>query len=372
MMRKTVYLLLPVLLTIILTACGTRGQSSRYITAPEDPRREQVESSIQEIVQSPELQLGQMKEYYIGPGDVLSLTMVGRADVFPANAQTGSLYQVTVTENPLITLPYIGAIKVHGKTSGQLQEELRIAYTQYIQNPVPIVTVEKFYYNQVSVLGSVRAPGRYPLMFGDTLLDAIFRAGGLTFGRDTGGPPPGRYLKIYREKLTPKDRADMPLEELLKRIKEGDRVLPRRELIIPIEDFINEGELAYNLPLMPSDIVYIPSAGTVMVQGSVKSPGVVFLGPSLRTLTQVLTEKGGMRYGAASRVEVVRTPPRGEPVSYFLNGRRMLARNQADFLLQDGDQVFVYPHPVRTFVEAASKIFRSSINAGASATYNPL
>ncbi|MCC6547642.1 polysaccharide export protein [Candidatus Sumerlaeota bacterium] len=355
-----------------LAGCATRGQSSRYIPAPEDPRREQVEASINEVIRSPELQLPSVQEYYLGPGDVITLTMVGRDDVFPVNKESGGLYTVTVTENPLITLPYIGSIKVHGKTAGQLQEELRVAYSQYIQNPIPIVTVEKFYYNQVSVLGAVRMPARYPLLFGDTLLDAIFRAGGLTFGRETGGPPPGRFLKIYREKLTPKDRANMPLEELLTRIKEGDRVLPRRELIIPIEDFINEGELSYNIPLHPNDVVYIPSAGTVMVQGPVMSPGVVFLGPSIRTLTQALTEKGGLRFGAASRVEVVRTPARGEPVSYFLNSRRMLRRHQADFLLQDGDQIFVYVHPTRMFLENASKIFRSSINAGASATYNPL
>ncbi|MEO8376328.1 MAG: polysaccharide biosynthesis/export family protein [Candidatus Sumerlaeota bacterium] len=357
---------------ILFAGCATRGQSSRYIPAPEDPRREQVEASIAEVIRSPDLQLPQAQEYYLGPGDEISLTMVGRDDVFPTNKESGGNYTVVITENPLITLPYIGSIKVHGKSAGQLQEELRVAYSQYIQSPVPIVTVEKFYYNQVSVLGTVKMPARYPLLFGDTLLDAIFRAGGLTFGRDTGGPPPGRFLKIYREKLSPKDRADMPLEELLTRIKEGDRVLPRRELIIPIEDFINEGELSYNIPLHPNDIVYIPSAGTVMIQGPVKNPGVVFLGPSLRTLTQALTEKGGMRYGAASRVEVVRTPPRGEPVSYFLNGRRMLARHQADFLLQDGDQIFVYVHPTRMFLESASKIFRSSLNAGASATYNPL
>ncbi len=359
-------------LVVALAGCATRGQSSRYIPAPEDPRREQVEASINELIRSPDLQLPHEQEYYLGAGDVISLTMVGRDDVFPVSKENGGLYTVVITENPMITLPYIGSIKVHGKTAGTLQEELRVAYSQYIQNPIPIVTVEKFYYNQVSVLGAVKLPARYPLLFGDTLLDAIFRAGGLTFGRDSGGPPPGRFLKIYREKLTPKDRADMPLDELLKRIKEGDRVLPRRELIIPIEDFINEGELSYNIPLHANDIVYIPSAGTVMVQGPVNNPGVVFLGPSLRTLTQVLTEKGGLRYGAASRVEVVRTPPRGEPVSYFLNARRMLKRHQADFLLQDGDQIFVYVHPTRMFLENASKIFRSSINAGASATYNPL
>lgn len=357
---------------VLASACATRGRGSKYISAPEDPRRDQMEGALNELMRSPELQMGSLAEYYLGAGDVLSLTMVGRADVFAVDERTGQKYTITLTQNPVITLPFVGAIRVHGKTADQFQEELRVAYSSYIQNPVPIVTVEKYYHNQISVLGSVRAPGRYALEFGDTLLDSIFRAGGLTFGRDTGGPPPGRFLKVYREKLTPKDRADLTMEEVLNLIREGDRVLPRRELVIPIEDFINEGELAYNIPLLPNDIVYIPSAGTVMVQGPVKSPGVAFLGPSIRTLTQAITEKGGMKWGAASRVEVVRTPPRGEPVSYFMNVRKMLSRNQTDFLLQDGDQVFVYRHPTRSFLEGFASIFRSSISAGASATYNPL
>lgn len=360
------------LLLIVVSGCTTRGPNSAFIPAPTDPELEGVQESLDRLLRSPELQLGAVRDYYIGPGDILAFSMVGRPDVFGRRGEAEETLRVRVTHNPTITLPYVGAIKVHGKTSAELTADLKAAYALFINDPEPIVTIEEFHYNGFTVLGSVRTPGRYPMLFGDTLLDGLFRAGGFTFGRETGGPPPARYLKIYRDKVSQKERADLPLEELLERLREEQRIAPREEIIIPVEDFINKGELAYNIPLMPNDIIYIPAAGTVSVQGSVRNPGVVFLGPSLRNLSHVLTEKGGMKYGAANRVEIVRTESGEEPISYFFHARRVLAREEPDFILQDGDQVYVYRHGFRSFLESLGNIFRGTISAGASATYNPL
>lgn len=364
--------LMALCLALAVASGCTRGPRSKFIPPPEDPLRSLVEVSLEELMTSPELQLPSQDEYLIGAGDMLGIALVGRPDVLGVNKDEGERMRVRVTQNPYITLPYIGAIKVHGKTANQLQLDLRDAFAQYINDPVPLVNIEEYYYNTITVLGSVKNPGRYPLQVGDSVMDSIFRAGGLTFGRDTGGPPPGRYMKVYREKVTRKDRADLSPEQLLGMLREGDRIETRSPILIPIEDFINQGALQYNIPLQQNDIVYLPPAGTVIVSGHVKRQGVIFLGPSLRTLAHVLTESGGMRFGAASRVEIVRSRADGEPVSYFMSGRRVLDRKQQDFLLQDGDQIFVFRHPVRYPVEWISNIFRGSIQAGANATYNPI
>jgi len=359
-------------LAVILFGCGTRGPNSAFIPPPEDPEREAVQSRIDRLLRSPELQLGAARDYYIGPGDIVSLALVGRPDVFGSTAEGPERMRITVTENPLITLPFIGAIKVHGKTAGELQADLKTAFSVFVNDPEPIVVIEEYNYNQVTVLGSVKVPGRYPMDFGSTLMDAIFRAGGLTFGRDTGGPPPGRYVKVYRDKVTPREKSNLSMEELLERLQEEDRIAPREEIVVPIEDFINAGQLAYNIPLQPNDIVYIPPAGTVLVQGHLNHSGVVFLGPSLRTLGGVLTEKGGLKWGAASRVEIVRHQPGGEPISYFLNARRIMERRIPDFLLRDGDIVIAFRHPTRAPLETIGEIFSGSVRAGANATYNPI
>ncbi len=360
-----------VLLTSIF-GCGVRGPGDRFIDAPFDPDREEIELRIGEVLRSSDLRLGGTQEYFIGPGDEIAITLVGRPDILGEDLRQEK-FIVTVTDSPMITLPLIGALKVHGKTAQQLQEDLKAAYSTFVNNPVPVVTIENYHYNSVTVLGSVREPGRYPVEFGDTVIDAIFLAKGLTFGGRSENQPPGRYLKVYREKVSRQQRSDLSTEELLDRfLEEDDMILPREEIIIPIEEFIISGDLQYNIPLQPNDIVFIPGAGTVMVHGDVKKAGVVFLGPSLRTLGQVLTERGGLQYRASSHIEVVRTLPDGRQVGWFVNGRDILARRTEDILLVDNDQVFVYRHPIRNVLDSIGNIFSASVNTGISGTYNPI
>lgn len=357
---------------LLLTACGVRGPNSPYVSGPFDPDRETAEQQLNTLLTSQEIQLNAGREYTIGPGDVIGLTLVGRPDILGED-QSGERFQIAISDSPAITLPLIGAIRVHGKTKAQLESELKTAYSSYIQNPVPIVTLERMHYNTVAVLGAVKEPGRYPLEPGDTLLEGIFRAGGLTFGGQSGGPPPGRYLKVYREKVTRKDRSQLELSDLLDRIREGEKLLPREELVVPLESFIFSGDLEYNIPLAPNDVIFIPPAGTVIVMGHLKDPGVVFLGPSVRNLSHAITERRGMRWGGASRVEIVREDREaGEQVSYFRNIRKIMKRDEPDFVLQDNDQVFVHRHPIRAPLEAFANIFRASVSGGASATYNPV
>lgn len=353
----------------------TRGDRSPYIAPPLDPDRELRQQQVDRLLSKPEIVLEGPREYYIGPGDELTITLLGRPDILGtlSTQVQGNRegIKVVVTENPMITLPLIGSIKVHGKTDSQLQRELTAAYAQYVINPVLIVTIDKYYHNQVTVLGAVNSPGRYSWEFGDTVLDALFKAGGLSFST-RGGLPPGRVLKIYREKINRKDRSDLELDDLLMKISEENRLIPRIEINIPIEEFILSGNLTYNIPIVPNDVLFIPTAGAVIVQGSVRTPGVTFLGPSMHTLTQVITERGGLRYGAHSRVEIVRTLRDGTQNSYFRYVRDMQDRAVEDFLLQDGDQVFVYSHWFRSSLEWIGAIFRASVATGVSATYSPV
>lgn len=343
-----------------------RTPRSSFVEPPYDATAIEMRERIEELRSSPELMLPPREmEYHIGPGDVITMTLVGRTDVF------GEARTITITDNPIITLPLIGAIRVHGKTAQQLEDELRQAYSEFITGPIPVVTIDTFFYNQVSVLGAVRDSGRYELEFGDTLVDVIFKAGGLTFGGRSGGMAPARYLKVYRDKLTPLDRAELSLEELLEKVTEDGRIITRDEIIVPIEQLILQGQLDYNIPLMPNDIVYIPPAGSVIVHGRVSQPGITFMGPNLRVLSAVITEAGGLRYSASSRAEIVRTYADGSQETFFLNMRRILRRSDVDFYMQDGDQVFTYVHPVRDVLEWLGNLFGASIGFSARQTYNP-
>ncbi len=367
-----------------MAGCGGRGPKSPNPPPPIDPQRAQWEREFAHLLTA-EMQLPTWREYVIGPGDTISITMVGRPDIF-GFAQSGNLdsgtgegsqrgpqnilgtLTVQITENPSIILPYVGEVQVHGRTASQLQEDLREIYAKVIRDPQPIVLIEEFYQNQVAVLGAVVSPGRYPLDVGDTLLDLIFKANGANVGR---GNPPARILKIFREKVSMVERSQLPPEELLDRLREGDILKPREEILVPLDEFLIGGDLSYNIPLQANDIVYLQPAGTINVHGLVNRPRVVFLGPSLRTVVQVLTETGGLKFAAQSTIEVVRTNPDGSETSFYMNARRMVKRRDADFVLRENDQVFVYRNPWRSVVAYVESIFKSGLSAAGSATYGP-
>lgn len=352
--------------------CGVaRGPNSAYVPPPADPERDRWTADL-ELLQADSAAYFPKTGYFLGAGDVFTFTLVGRADIIGREEATGEVLRFTVTEDPAIVFPYIGAVRVHGKSPAQLQEELGVAYAAIIHDPVPVLTVEKFHANQFVVVGSVREPGRYPLQPGDTVIDAVFRAGGLSLGGRNAELPPARVLKVYREKTTLAERTQLTSEELMERFREEDRLLPREEFVIPLDEFLLGGDLRHNIPLHGGDLIYIPPAGTVTVHGPVKTPKVVFIGPGLRTVAQIITECGGMRYRAGSRIELVRRGEDGSTESIFLNARRIMKRQDPDFYLQDNDQVFVYSHPTRTVLDALGAVFSASANTGVNATYSPV
>ena len=372
-LKQACSLLIPIaVLAVALFATGcARTASDPVIGSAIDLSDPISPEAVQRLISTADMQLNRGQPYYIGPGDVISVQLIGREDILTDRSDEPGV-EFQVTDYPLLALPLIGAIKVHGKSAEELQQDLKTAYREFISDPQPVVVIKQFNRNQVSVLGSVVKPGRYPINFGDTLIDGIFKAGGLSLGGRAGGLAPGRYLKLYRQKLSMRQEATLSVEELVELISKGGKVLPREEYVIPISQFIFHGVMDYNFPLAPNDIIYVPPAGTCIVQGHVFDPGVTFLGPSVMTVTQVIVERRGLRFSADSDIEVVRTGRDGQPVSYFMNARAMLSRDTEDFALQDGDQVFIYSHPVRTALEWFGKFFQGSVKAGAQATYNPV
>ncbi len=372
-MHRILSLSLATFILVLSAGCATRGPSSKPVLPPTDFEGIEWEESFRELSRQ-EYLFPERTEYVIGPGDLLSLTLVGRQDILGFTEEdSDSSLPIRVTENPYIVLPHIGAVRAHGKTQLELERDLREAYDAVIRNPVVVLRIDVFHYNQVTVLGSVNAPGRYVLQPGDTLVDSLFKAGGFSTGsRDSRGLPPARIIKIYREKLPRRDRIEQPVEELMRRLREdGGDLSTREEIVVPFDDFIIRGKLTHNLPVLPNDIVYIPPAGTVSVQGYFTQPRVVFLGPGLRLLSEVATETGGQKFKAASRVEIVRTRGDGSVESIFVDLRRIMKRKDPDIYLEDNDKIVAYLHPGRATLDALFSIFRASAQTGVNATYTP-
>jgi polysaccharide export outer membrane protein len=358
-----------VLLCCSILALG--GCVRRRITGPPiDVTKPISVEALKELINNPDMAIPYEESYRIGPGDAISIQLIGRPDVFGPEGEESGEY--TLTDNPLLALPMIGAIRVHGKTARELEDELRTAYSRLIINPEPLVIVKSFQANQVAVLGQVRTSGKYPIEPGDTLMDVILKAGGANPGGVGSGQAPNRYLKVYREKIDRQERASLTLDELISRVNEDQKILPREEITVPIEDYLVGGQFTYNIPVKPNDIIYVPHAGSVSVQGRMSRPGIVFLGPSMRTVRQVMTQAGGLRFGASSIIQVVRPTSGGQRVSYYMNARQMANQTAYDFMLQDGDELYVDAHPFRVVLEYIGNMLARGTRAGVSASYNPI
>lgn len=318
------------------------------------------------------------ESYRIGEGDVLTVYLIGRPDVLgEKDNRKGAVGEegFVVTENPYLIFPKIGPVRVHGLTADQLQVELGLSYGLMIINPRPVVVIKKFRRNRIRVLGMVQNPGTYAWRHGDKVIDAIIKAGGVNPERRHVQQSPGRYIKIFRETAhathVDNEPANGHRTDSLPGEIAGIELALREEITVPIREYLRSGRLRYNIPLYANDIIYLPPAGSVIVKGTVLRPGVGYLGPSVQTVTDVITERGGLRFSAKSNIDVVRLTDSSEPQIFRLDIRDMLARRKPDFFVEDGDQIVVYRSRPRAVAGWFLEIFHGGSKAGFSATVGP-
>jgi polysaccharide export outer membrane protein len=110
-------------------------------------------------------------DYRIGTEDVLDIS-VWKA---PELSRT-----VPVRPDGKVSLPLINDIQAAGLTPSALREELAKRLSEYVPSPEVAVIVREVHSAKVSVIGSVRNPGRYELKSAATVLELIALAQGFT------------------------------------------------------------------------------------------------------------------------------------------------------------------------------------------------
>lgn len=146
-------------LAVLLSACGgTRGGPIAYnvpgFASPDAPKPALDQSSA------------------VAAGDLLTVT------IFQADALSRD-YRVDPAGN--IVMPLIGQVAAVGQTTAQLQQAIRRELSkQYMQNPDVTVTIKESISRTVTVDGSVKAPGVFPIGSNITLLQAVALAQGVS------------------------------------------------------------------------------------------------------------------------------------------------------------------------------------------------
>lgn len=115
--------------------------------------------------------------YKIGPQDVLEVSVFQVQELSRA---------VQVTDSGVVGLPLIGEVPAAGRTAQEIERDVASKLkVKYLQNPQVSVFVKEFNSQRVTIEGSVKKTGVYPLRGKTSLLQALSMAEGLDAAADT-------------------------------------------------------------------------------------------------------------------------------------------------------------------------------------------
>lgn len=111
------------------------------------------------------------EEYYMGPGDVVKITVFNQQDL------SG---EYTISASGQLSLPLIGTVDAKNLTVKQLEQAIidRLK-PDYLLNPQ--ISIQVLNYRPFYILGEVKEPKSYPYVAGMTYRNAVAIAGGFTY-----------------------------------------------------------------------------------------------------------------------------------------------------------------------------------------------
>jgi polysaccharide export outer membrane protein len=238
--------------------------------------------------------VAQAAELPLGAGDVVKVTVFGQPDMTT---------ETRVTEKGVITFPLIGEVEVKGLSSAAAEQKIaaKLASGGFVKSPQVTLLVTLLQSQQVSVLGQVNRPGRYPLDNRRNVMDMLALAGGVS---QDGGET---VMVVQR--------------------RNGETISQRLDVIDVLR-----GVAGKNPVISSGDVLYVDRAPRFYIYGEVQRPGVFRLERAM-TVLQALSTGGGLSARGTERgVRIKRRD--GE-------GKLQIISAKHDDLLQPDDVVYV-------------------------------
>ncbi len=238
----------------------------------------------------------QQADYLLGAGDVLRITVFQSPEL--------SL-EARVSESGTLSYPLLGTLNVRGLTAAQAEARIAdgLRNGNFMRQPHVNVFVTQVRAHQVSVLGQVNRPGRYPLDQSDMRLSQVLAlAGGVTSqGSD--------FVTLS-----------------------GLRNGKRFSTSVNAVDFSQADGDSADLPVRNGDTVFVERAPVIYIYGEVQRPGQLRLEPDM-TLMQALAAGGGTTQRGTERGIQIRRRN--------AQGKVQILRSSMDEPLRVGDVVYV-------------------------------
>jgi len=195
-------------------------------------------------------------EVLLGPGDVVKASVYGSPDLS---------IETRVSEGGSMTFPLLGEVPVGGLTVQQAEKKIggMLEKGGYLKKAQVNLLVTLLASQQVSVLGQVNRPGRYPVEGTRKVLDLLAIAGGIS-------AEGGDMVTLVRNRNGQASRQT-----------------------IDVVDMVRKGELNRDYEVTGGDIIFVERAPRAYITGEVQRPGPFRIERAM-TVQQALSAGGGL------------------------------------------------------------------------------
>jgi polysaccharide export outer membrane protein len=199
----------------------------------------------------------------LGAGDVLKISVYGSPDL---------ALETRISEAGQITFPLVGNVALGGLSVSAAEKKLGglLESGGFLRKAQVNIIVTSLQSQQVSVLGQVNRPGRYPIEGRRSVMDMLAMAGGVSAD---GG-------------------------DSINLIRKRDGKTSRE--VIDIVEMVRSADLNRDLDVAGNDVIFVERAPRFYIYGEVQRPGPFRLERSM-TVLQGLSAGGGLTQRGTER-----------------------------------------------------------------------
>lgn len=204
------------------------------------------------------------REYVLGAGDIIRVSVFQNPDL---------TVETRISEAGTITFPLVGTVPVGGLSIQSAEQTIARMLRDggFVVQPQVNAIVMQYRSAQVSVLGLVNRPGKYPLEFASShVTDVLALAGGIMPGA-----------------------ADIAV---VTGMREGKSF----HVEVNIPAMALSGDMGNNIAVQNGDIIYVHRAPQFYVYGEVQRPGAYRIETNM-TVMQALAQGGGLTLRGTER-----------------------------------------------------------------------
>lgn len=169
------------------------------------------------------------EEYKLGAGDTVRIAVYNNPDLAT---------EARIGDDGAIPFPLIGRVEIGGLTKAAAEQRLSKQLTErgFLREAAINLTVLEYRSQQVSVLGAVNRPGKYPISAATTVLDILAEAGGIApngssaiqlVQRDPAGNAVQRDIDLSRLVASANDKVDLA-------VRNGDVIFVAQQAVFYI------------------------------------------------------------------------------------------------------------------------------------------